>query len=90
MGIALVAVLLFLVLIVWVPMAADAHTATPGIATLGTVQPTPIVDLTVTTLAKEQLALQVKQLQNQLQDRDNWFANNSTALIAAIATVIVQ
>ena len=41
--------------------AVDAHA--------GALQPTPTVDLTVTALAKEQLALQVKQLQNQTQDQ---------------------
>jgi len=45
--------------------------------------------LTVTALAKEQLNLQVQQLQNQLENQNNWLANNSTALIAAAATVIV-
>src|SRR5689334_446065 len=90
MSISLAYLLLFLILMVGVPVsAADAHTGTTALATLGTAQTTPTVDLTVTALAKEQLVLQVKQLQNQLQDRNNWLENNSTALIAAIATVIV-
>ena len=41
--------------------------------------------MTVTALSKEQLTLQVKQLQNQ----NNWLVNNSTALIAAVAAVVV-
>src|SRR5947208_9715064 len=82
-GIGLAGLLLFLVLMVWVPMSANAFEGTSGLT------PTPTVDLTVTALAKEQLTLQVKQLQNQLENQNNWFANNSTALIAAAATVIV-
>jgi len=79
-GYRLVGLLLLLVLMVWVPMSAAAYEGTPG-----TIQATPTVDLTVTALAKEQLTLQVKQL----QDQNNWLVNNSTALIAAVATVIV-
>jgi len=84
--------LLFLELMVCIPVsAAHAYDGRSGLATplVGTAQGTPTVDLTVTALAKEQLMLQVKQLQNQLQDQNNWFANNSTALIAAVAAVIV-
>jgi uncharacterized protein YjbI with pentapeptide repeats len=88
-GIALAGLLLFLVLMVGIPVSAGAYGGTLGVAIAGPVQATPTVDLTVTALAKEQLALQVRQLQNQLQDQNNWFANNSTALIAAVATVIV-
>ena len=74
---------------VWVPMLANAHEGTLGLAIAGPVQATPTVDLTVTALAKEQLTLQVRQLQHQPQNQNNWFADNSTALIAAVATVIV-
>ncbi len=91
-GIALAGLLLLFVLMVWIPVsAAGAYEGTSGLATsvMARVQATPTVDLTVTALAKEQLALQVKQLQNQLEDQNNWFANNSTALIAAVATVVV-
>jgi uncharacterized protein YjbI with pentapeptide repeats len=86
-GIAIVGLLIFLVLTAWIPVSVDAHEGVPGIAMAGksTVQATPTVDLTVTALAKEQLTLQVRQL----QDQNNWFANNSTALIAAAATFIV-
>ena len=88
-AIALTGLVLFLSLMIGVPMSVSAHEGVSEVATLETVQVTPTVDLTVTVLAKEQLALQVKQLQNQLQDQNNWLSNNSTALIAAVATVIV-
>ena len=87
-GIGIAGMLLLLVFMVWIPVsAAGAYEVTPGLATptTGTVQATPTVDVTVTALSKEQLTLQVKQLQNQ----NNWLSNNSTALIAAFATVIV-
>jgi len=88
-GIPLASLLFFLVLMVLIPMSANAYGGASRLAIAGPVQATPTVDLTVTALAKEQLKLQVQQLQNQLQDQNNWFANNSTALIAAAATVIV-
>ncbi len=88
-GIAIAGLLLFLVLMVWVPVsAAGANEGTSGLATpviTATMQATSTVDATVTTLQKEQLTLQVKQLQNQ----NSWLENNSTALIAAVATVVV-
>jgi uncharacterized protein YjbI with pentapeptide repeats len=88
-SIPLAGLLLLLLLMVLIPLSASAHEGTPRVALAGTVQATPTIDLTVTALSKEQLALQVKQLQNQLQDQNNWFANNSTALIAAITAIIV-
>lgn len=88
-AIAATGLLLLLVLTVWVPASASAHEEVPGFATLGQAQTTPTVDLTVTALAKEQLALQVQQLQNQQKDQNNWFANNSTAIIAAITAIVV-
>lgn len=88
-GAIVAGVLLLLVLIAWVPLSTNAYEGTSGLAVTPTATATPAVDLTVTALAKEQLELQVKQLQNQLQDQNNWFENNSTALIAAAATVIV-
>ncbi len=90
-GIAFVGVLLLLVFIVCVPVsAAGAYEGASRLATsaMGTVQATPTVDATVTALSKEQLTLQVKQLQSQ-QNQNNWLVNNSTALIAAVAAVIV-
>ena len=88
-GIALAGLLLLLlVLMVWVPIsAAGAYEGASGLATpvTETVQEMPAVDATVTALSKEQLTLQVKQLQNQ----NNWLVNNSTALIAAFVTIVV-
>ena len=87
-GIAVAGMLLLLVLMVWVPVsAASADERASGLATpvAGMVQATPTEDATVTTLNKEQLTLQVKQLQNQ----NNWLANNSTAFIAAFTTLVV-
>jgi uncharacterized protein YjbI with pentapeptide repeats len=87
-GITIASMLLLLVLMVWVPVsAASADERASGLATpvAGMVQATPTEDATVTTLNKEQLTLQVKQLQNQ----NNWLANNSTAFIAAFTTLVV-
>lgn len=92
-GIIVPGLLLLLMLMVWVPVSAGAYQGTSqgtsGLTIVGPVQATPTVDLTVTVLAKEELTLRVKQLQNQLENQNNWFANTSTALIAAVATVIV-
>jgi uncharacterized protein YjbI with pentapeptide repeats len=90
-GIAIAGLLLFLVLMVWVPVSAGAYEGTSGLAGPGTVtvQTTPTEDATATALSREQLTLQVKELQNQLQNQNNWLVNNSTALIAAVATVVV-
>src|SRR6266496_75713 len=91
-GIAIAGMLLLLMLVAWLPVsAADIHEMTSGLASpvTGTVQATPTVDVTVTALSKEQLTLQVKQLQNQSQNQNNWLLNNSTALIAAITTIVV-
>lgn len=90
-GIALASLFFFLILMLWIPISAAAYEGTSGspTPTPTTVQASPTPDTTMTALQKEQLTLQIKQLQNQLQNQNNWFANNSTALIAATATVIV-
>src|SRR2546425_1174832 len=92
-GIALAGMLLLLILMVWVPVsAAGAYEGALGLATpviTATVQATPTVDPTMAALQKEQLTLQVKQLQNQLQSQNSWLVNNSTALIAAITAIVV-
>jgi uncharacterized protein YjbI with pentapeptide repeats len=67
-GIAFAGILLFLVLMVWVPVsAAGAHEEASGLATLvaGTVQATPTEDATVAALNKEKLAQEVQQLKKQ-------------------------
>jgi uncharacterized protein YjbI with pentapeptide repeats len=91
-GIAIAGMLLLLVLVAWGPVeASGAPVRASGLGSEGsvTVQATPTEDATVTALSKEQLTLQVKQLQNQLQNQNNWLANNSTALIAAVTTLVV-
>jgi len=91
-GIAIAGMLLFLVLMAWIPVsAASAEVRASGFVGpgTGTVQASPSVDATVTALSKEQLTLQIKQLQNQLQNQNNWLANNSTALIAAVTALVV-
>ncbi len=87
-GIAFAAMLLLLLAIAGLPVsAADTHEELAGLAGPGTVtaQGTPTEDTTVAALNKEKLALQVKQLQNQ----NSWLVNNSTALIAAFAAIVV-
>jgi hypothetical protein len=67
-GIAIAGLLLLLVHMVWVPVsAAGAHEGTSELATpvTGTVQATPTVDPTMTTLEKEKLAQEIDQLKNQ-------------------------
>jgi uncharacterized protein YjbI with pentapeptide repeats len=90
-GIALTGLLVFLVLMVWIPLsAADAHTGESGLAIAGIVQATPTVDLTVTALAKEQLVLQNKQLE-QSNDRGlgAWVWNNAAAIVASFLSTLV-
>jgi uncharacterized protein YjbI with pentapeptide repeats len=87
-GIAFAAMLLLLLAIAGLPVsAADTHEELAGLAGPGTVtaQGTLTEDTTVAALNKEKLALQVKQLPNQ----NSWLVNNSTALIAAFAAIVV-
>jgi uncharacterized protein YjbI with pentapeptide repeats len=87
--IAVAGLLFVLVFMVWVRLSAHAYEGASVLAMSAPVDTTPPPDLTVTALAKKQLGLQVDQLQSQFENQSNWFANNSTALIAATATVIV-
>jgi hypothetical protein len=64
-GLALVGLLLFLVLMVWIPLSANAYEGTSGAAIAGPVQTTPTEDATVTELNKEKLAQEVRQLKAQ-------------------------
>ncbi len=66
-------------------MSAKAYEGKSVLAAPVTVQTTPTMDPTMTALQKEQLTLQINQLQNQ----KSWLENNSTALIAAVVTVVV-
>jgi hypothetical protein len=91
-GTGIAAILLLFIFMVWIPVSgASAYEVIPGLVTStpGTVEGTPTVDPTVNALNKEQLTLQVKQLQNELQTENNWLVNNSTALIAAITAIVV-
>ena len=90
-GIPLASLLLLLMLMVLVPLSAGAYEATSGLAVSGSVQATPTVDVTatMTALNEEKLRQEIQQLKNQNGNQNNWLANNSTALIAAAATVIV-
>jgi hypothetical protein len=89
-GMVMAGLLFLLVIMAWIPVAAaGAEVRLPGVATPVTVQATPTVDATVTALSKEQLTLQVKQLQNQLQNQTNWVFSSSNALIAAVTAIII-
>ncbi len=91
-GITLTSLLIFLVLTAWIAVSAsdaDEGTSRLALAVMGTMQATPTVDATMTVLSKKQLTLQIMQLQNQLQNQNNWLVNNSTVLIAAFASVII-
>ena len=89
-GITIAGILLLLLLMAWIPMlVAGAYEGTSRLAATVTGTTTPTVDTTVTALSKQQLTLQVKQLQNQLQNQKNWLEDNSTALIAGFVTIVV-
>jgi hypothetical protein len=85
-GIAVAGMLLFLVLMVWVPgSAAGAYERALGLATpvTGTVQAMPSVDPTMAALQKEQLAQQVNKLKN-----DNaWAWLSLLSALGPIATI---
>jgi Pentapeptide repeats (8 copies) len=85
-AIAMVGLLLLLVLTVWVPVSVGAY---GGESVPPQVTPTIDVTATMTALNEEKLRQEIQQLKNQNGNQNNWLANNSTALIAAVATVIV-
>jgi uncharacterized protein YjbI with pentapeptide repeats len=89
-GIAIAGMLL--VLMMWVPVSAvGAYERASGLAGPGkaTVQATPTEDTTVTALNKEKLVQEVQQLKSQTQTQNDWFFNNSAALIAALSAIAV-
>jgi len=90
--IAIAGVLLFLVLMVWVPMATTvAHEIAPGLAMSITVkaQATPTEDATVAALNKEKLAQEVQQLKNQNEsDPLGWLRTNISILLSTLVVVI--
>ncbi len=91
-GIAVAGVLLFLVLMVWVPVsAAGAYERASGLATpgTGTEQATPTEDATVNALNKEKLAQEVQQLKNQnASDLFGWLRINAAILLSTLVVVI--
>ena len=91
-GIALASLLLFLLLMVWVPAsAAGAYDGVSGLATLvaGTVQVTPTEDATVTALNKEKLAQEVQQLKNVNEPNPfGWLQTNATIFLSTLVVVI--
>ncbi len=91
-GIAFAGILLFLVLMMWMPVsAADAYEETSGLATPGTVttQSTPTEDATVTALNKEKLAQEVQQLKNQNEpDPFGLLRTNASILLSTLVVVI--
>ncbi len=91
-GIAVAGMLLFLVLMVWVPVsAAGAHERASGLAraVMGTVQATPTVDATVAALNKEKLEQEVQQLKNQNEPNLlSWLRTNAAILISTLVVVI--
>jgi len=91
-GIAIVGMLLLLMLMAWVSVvAADAHEGASGSAepVTVTVLATPTEDATVTTLSKEKLAQEVKQLKEQNEpDLLEWLRTNASILLSTLVVVI--
>ncbi len=91
-GIAVIAILLVLVLMVWVPvLTAGAYEGEPGPVTpvTGTVQATPTQDATVTALNKEKLAQEVQQLKNQNEpDPLSWLRTNASIFLSTLVVVV--
>ena len=91
-GIAIVGMLLLLMLMAWVSVvAAGAHegaSESAGPVTV-TVLATPTEDATVTTLSKEKLAQEVKQLKEQNEpDLLEWLRTNASILLSTLVVVI--
>jgi uncharacterized protein YjbI with pentapeptide repeats len=90
--IAIAGMLLLLLLIAWISVvAADAHEEASGSTEplTVTVQATPTEDATVTTLSKEKLAQEVKQLK-ELNEPDflGWLRTNASILLSTLVVVI--
>ncbi len=84
--IAFAAVLFLLVLMVWVPLFADAHAGTSGLVTpvTGTVQATPTVNVTatMTVLQEDKLRQEIQQLKDQNEpDLLSWLRTNASILL---------
>jgi uncharacterized protein YjbI with pentapeptide repeats len=79
-GIALAGLLLFLVLMVWIPassVGASERMSEPAMPVTGTVQTTPTEDATVTALNKEKLQ----------HESDWWWSNGATILTSLFSTL---
>ena len=88
-GIAITGMLLFLVLMAWIPVsAAGAEVRASGLAAMVTVQATPTVDATVTALNKEKLAQEVQQLKNQNEPTFfDWLRGNVSILLLGLGAL---
>jgi hypothetical protein len=90
-GIACAGILIFLILMLWIQIAAaHAYEGASGSATPGalTVQITPTEDATVTALNKEKLEQEVQQLKNQNGlDFFAWLRTNTPLLFSTLAVV---
>src|SRR5437870_10252721 len=88
-GIAMAGILLLLVLTVWLRVsAAGAHERAPELAKRVTVQATPTVDATVTTLNKEKLAQEVQQLKSQNEPTFfDWLRGNVSILLLGLGAL---
>src|SRR5437588_925177 len=88
-GIAMAGILLLLVLTVWLRVsAAGAHERAPEVATRVTVQATPTVDATATTLNKETLAQEVQQLKSQNEPTFfDWLRGNVSILLLGLGAL---
>ncbi len=89
-GIAIASMLLFLLLMAWIPVsAAGAEVRASGFAAIVTVQATPTEDATVTALNKEKLAQEVQQLKNQNEpDLFGWFQRNASIFLSTLVVVV--
>jgi uncharacterized protein YjbI with pentapeptide repeats len=91
-GIALAGLLLFLVLMVWLPVSAvDAYERTlkPNPTITATVQTTPTEDATVAVLNKEKLVQEIQQLKNQNEpDPLGWLRTNAAIFLSTLVVVI--
>jgi hypothetical protein len=90
-GVPLAGLLLLLVLMIWVPMSANAYESTSGLTTPGMMQTTPTVDVTatMTALQEEKLRQEIQQLKNQNSpDFFDLLQTNSAILLSTLVIVI--
>ncbi len=89
-GIAIAGLMFFLVLMVWVPMSANAYEDTSGTEIAGPVQSTPTVDVTatMTALNEEKLRQEIRQLKSQNEPTlFDWFRSNVSILLSTLLVV---